>query len=59
MVSPLQGWNLLQKDVEVPAVREKPAIVVILFFFSKDGLLVYCFGVEGLLREVGYTYTLL
>ena len=50
LVSRPQGWNLLQQDVKMYGKGQQS---VYLIFFSKNGELVYCNVVEGLLQELG------
>jgi hypothetical protein len=50
LVSHLQGWNLLQQDVKVSHRKHQQSLSQ---FLPKDGELVYCNDVEGLLQELG------
>ena len=49
----LQGWNLLQQSVKAPYRKRQQWLSS---FFSKDGELLYCNNVEGLLQELGCTH---
>jgi hypothetical protein len=37
-------------------IQKTPAIIVMIFFSSKDGELVYCNDVDGLLQQLGCTH---
>jgi hypothetical protein len=53
LASHLQGWHLLQQGVKVSYRKHQQSLSS---FFSKDGKLVYCNDVEGLLHKLGCTY---
>jgi hypothetical protein len=50
--SRLKQWNLLQPDVCVTAFRKRHDLYV--DFYSKDGDLIYCNDVVGLLAKLGH-----
>ncbi|CAH2092230.1 unnamed protein product [Euphydryas editha] len=50
--SRLKQWNLLQPDVCVTAYRKRHNSYV--DFYSKDGDLIYCNNVVGLLAKLGH-----
>jgi hypothetical protein len=53
LASRLQGWNLLQQGDKVSYRKRQQSLSSL---FSKDGELVYCNDVEGLLQELGCTH---
>jgi len=53
LTSHLQEWNLLEQGFKV-SYRKRQQIFS--FFFSKNGELVYCNDVEGLMQELGFTH---
>jgi hypothetical protein len=51
LVSRSQGWNLLQQEVKIS--HRKGQQLLSSFFSPRNGKLVYCNVVEGLLQELG------